>query len=319
MVLGYEVRTLGGALLARRLRAVRRQLQHPRAHLHHAHPGHACSPRRSRCRASPATRTVGATSRRFSSGAVRLDTAQVVAGYTRPLPDGGRIADAHLLPAQQPPVPVQHRAQPARGVQPGRLHLPPADHRRLASRGASRRGRATAAASWATRCSSPTRAVPPSATSTCWAAVTGSEVYRYPLPNIIAYSVTSVRSETTDEIITQRTVYDFSDRPQYLASTCTGGTDRRRALRRRGAGVLHHAHAGPVGAVPEQGHGALGEPLEAVVTLLLRAVDGHRRPVAPTRSKSSATPPAAWAATRCSCPTASAFRCRTARSSTTPS
>ncbi|MGZ8377615.1 MAG: hypothetical protein ACXW61_03725 [Gemmatirosa sp.] len=48
----------------------------------------------------------------------------------------------------------------------------------------------------------------------------GTEVYRYPLPNIIAYSVTSELSATTGEIIRTRTVYDFSDRPQFLAATC---------------------------------------------------------------------------------------------------
>ena len=48
----------------------------------------------------------------------------------------------------------------------------------------------------------------------------GTEVYRYPLPNIIAYSVTSELSTTTGEIIQTRKVYDFSDRPQFLAATC---------------------------------------------------------------------------------------------------
>jgi hypothetical protein len=50
----------------------------------------------------------------------------------------------------------------------------------------------------------------------------GREVLRYALPNIIAYTVTSVRSSLTNEIIQQRTQYDFSDRPQYVASTCMG-------------------------------------------------------------------------------------------------
>lgn len=54
----------------------------------------------------------------------------------------------------------------------------------------------------------------------------GTEVYRYPLPNIVAYSVTSERSATTGEIIRTRKVYDFSDRPQFLAATCeTRSTD----------------------------------------------------------------------------------------------
>jgi hypothetical protein len=51
---------------------------------------------------------------------------------------------------------------------------------------------------------------------------TGREVYRYPLPNIIVYTVTTVRSSTSDQLITERTPHDFSDRPQYVASTCQG-------------------------------------------------------------------------------------------------
>jgi hypothetical protein len=51
----------------------------------------------------------------------------------------------------------------------------------------------------------------------------GREVYRYPLPNLIAYSVTTVKQVNTGQPMKERTVYDFSDRPQFLASTC-GGT-----------------------------------------------------------------------------------------------
>ena len=50
----------------------------------------------------------------------------------------------------------------------------------------------------------------------------GSEMSRYALPNIIAFSVTSVTSSTAPNgpPIQQRTKYDFSDRPQYLGATC---------------------------------------------------------------------------------------------------
>ncbi|MEO7647882.1 MAG: hypothetical protein ABIV11_06550 [Gemmatimonadaceae bacterium] len=53
----------------------------------------------------------------------------------------------------------------------------------------------------------------------------GSTIFTYALPNIIAYSVTSVESATVPGLrIQQRTVYDFSDRPQFLAATCRGST-----------------------------------------------------------------------------------------------
>jgi hypothetical protein len=41
----------------------------------------------------------------------------------------------------------------------------------------------------------------------------------------MVYSITSTRAQGTDQIITQRTAYDFSDRPQYLATTCMAAAD----------------------------------------------------------------------------------------------
>ena len=49
----------------------------------------------------------------------------------------------------------------------------------------------------------------------------GREVYRYALPNIIAFTVTSKRSPA-GFLVTERTKYDFSDRPQFIGTTCTG-------------------------------------------------------------------------------------------------
>ncbi|MGI8548063.1 MAG: hypothetical protein ACR2M1_12140 [Gemmatimonadaceae bacterium] len=49
----------------------------------------------------------------------------------------------------------------------------------------------------------------------------GRDVSSYALPNIVAYTVTTVSSSTVSNgSVTQRTRYDFSDRPQYLAATC---------------------------------------------------------------------------------------------------
>jgi YVTN family beta-propeller protein len=52
------------------------------------------------------------------------------------------------------------------------------------------------------------------------AGVSGAEVKRYQLPNIIVYSITTSTSATSGLPITVRTKYDFSDRPQYLGATC---------------------------------------------------------------------------------------------------
>jgi hypothetical protein len=160
---------------------------------------------------------------RQTSGGVRLDTAQVVAGYTRPLPDGGQIADAIYFPRNN------------------RLYLSNIERNQLEvynlADSSFRQPIFVGSRPWGISAwprnrdgvMGDTLLVANSGGTTIsyvdlLRGATGQEVYRYPLPNIIAYSVTSVRSEATDEIITQRTVYDFSDRPQYLASTCTGGS-----------------------------------------------------------------------------------------------
>lgn len=52
-------------------------------------------------------------------------------------------------------------------------------------------------------------------------AGTPRESSRYALPNIVAFSITTVTSQTSGLTIQQRTKYDFSDRPQFLAATCT--------------------------------------------------------------------------------------------------
>jgi hypothetical protein len=49
----------------------------------------------------------------------------------------------------------------------------------------------------------------------------GREVFRYALPNLVAFTITSTKSPA-GFTVQQRTKYDFSDRPQFLGSTCTG-------------------------------------------------------------------------------------------------
>lgn len=157
---------------------------------------------------------------RFPSGAIRLDTSQVVAGYTRPLPDGGLIADAIYFPRnnrlylsniERNQLEVYNLAdstfrQPILvGSRPWGISAWPRN------RNGEMGDTLLVANSGGTNISY----------VNLLGGVTGQEVYRYPLPNILAYSVTSVRSATTDQVITERTVYDFSDRPQFLASTCT--------------------------------------------------------------------------------------------------
>lgn len=158
---------------------------------------------------------------RFGSGSLRQDTVQIVAGYTNPLPSGGQIADAlyvartdrlYLSNVERNWLEVFNLADStflapvAVGSRPWGLSAWPRN------RDGAMGDTILVANSGGTNISY----------VNLNAGTTGREVYRYPLPNIIVYSITTTRAQNTDQLITQRTIYDFSDRPQYLASTCTG-------------------------------------------------------------------------------------------------
>ena len=159
---------------------------------------------------------------RFSSGALRTDTVAIVAGYTNPLPNGGQIADALYFPRndrmyltniERNQVEVFNLADSSFkaainvGSRPWGISAWPRNRDGVMG------DTLLVANSGGTNISY----------VDLNAGTTGREVFRYGLPNIVAYSITTVKSSTTDQPITQRTIYDFSDRPQYIASTCTGG------------------------------------------------------------------------------------------------
>lgn len=159
---------------------------------------------------------------RYNNGALRQDTVLVVAGHTRALPQGGTVADAlyferndrlYLTNIERNWLEVFSLADSsfgtpiAVGSRPWGLSAWPRN------RGGEFADTLLVANSGGTNISY----------VDLKAAGGGREVYRYPLPNIVVYSITSTKAEKTDQIITQRTVHDFSDRPQYLASTCKGG------------------------------------------------------------------------------------------------
>ena len=162
---------------------------------------------------------------RLSSGADRVDSVLVVSGTTRPLPSGGLLADGVYINRYD------------------RLYLTNIDRNQVEvfslARQAFERPVVVGSRPWGIVPWPRTRAGVPGDTILVansggtnisylrlGADGAGLEVYRYPLPNIIAYSVTSELSATTGEIIQTRKVYDFSDRPQFLAATCeTGSTN----------------------------------------------------------------------------------------------
>lgn len=159
---------------------------------------------------------------RFGNGSLRQDTVTVVAGLTRPLPQGGELADAlyferndrlYMSNIERNWLEVFNLADSTFGA-------PIAVGSRPWGLAAWPRNRSGEMADTLMVANS-------GGTNISYvdlkAGSNGREVYRYPLPNLIVYTITSTKAQQTDQVITQRTVHDFSDRPQYLASTCTGG------------------------------------------------------------------------------------------------
>ncbi len=156
---------------------------------------------------------------KLASGSDRIDTVTVVAGNTRPLPAGGIVADVMYHPGKdrlyitnitQNRVEVFDLASLA--FQPGII---------VGSR-------PWGIAGWprnSTGAIGDTVLVANSGgTSISYvrldAVGNGVEAFRYQLPNIIAYTITTTTSVTSGLPTQVRTVYDFSDRPQYLGATC---------------------------------------------------------------------------------------------------
>jgi hypothetical protein len=158
---------------------------------------------------------------KLSSGADRIDTVVVVAGVTRPLPIGGQVADAlyhqgkdrlYLSNLTRNQVEVFNLAdssfKPAVivGSRPWGLAAWPRD------RAGTQGDTLLVANSGGTDISY--------IDLNAGASGSGAEVFRYALPNIIVYSVTTVTAGPSGQPFQQRTRFDFSDRPEFLAATC---------------------------------------------------------------------------------------------------
>ncbi|MEP6551794.1 MAG: hypothetical protein ABJB95_11460, partial [Gemmatimonadales bacterium] len=158
---------------------------------------------------------------KLSSGLDRVDTVTVVAGVTRSLPLGGQVADALYHPGKdrlyltniaRNQVEVfnladsSFKAPVIVGSRPWGIAAWPRD--RLGAKGDT----LLVANSGGTQISY--------ISLNAGASGSGLEVFRYLLPNIILYTVTTETSGTSGLPIRVRTKYDFSDRPQYLGATC---------------------------------------------------------------------------------------------------
>ena len=148
------------------------------------------------------------------------DTALVVAGTTNPLPQGGQLADGIYVPRLDRLYLTNIALNQLEVFDlAGRRFLSPVT---VGSQpwGIAAWPRATDGTFGDTLVVANS-----GGTNVSYVDLTGSgsgrEVYRYPLPNIVAYSVTTALN-TAGLPMQQRTVYDFSDRPQFLATTCSG-------------------------------------------------------------------------------------------------
>jgi hypothetical protein len=158
---------------------------------------------------------------KLSSGADRIDTVVVVAGVTRPLPVGGQVADAlyhsgkdrlYLTNLTRNEVEVfnlgdsSFKAPVIVGSRPWGITAWPRD------RNGTMGDTLLIANSGGTDISY--------MDLNAGASGSGAEVFRYALPNIIVYTVTTVTSGASGLPFQQRTRFDFSDRPQFVAATC---------------------------------------------------------------------------------------------------
>src|SRR4051812_7620971 len=158
---------------------------------------------------------------KLSNGVDRVDTVTVVAGVTRSLPFGGEVADALYHPGKdrlyltnitKNRVEVfnlgdsSFKAPVIVGSRPWGISAWPRD------RNGTKGDTLLVANSGGTQISY--------IDLDAGASGSGLEVFRYLLPNLIVSTITTTTSATSGLPIRVRTVYDFSDRPQFIGATC---------------------------------------------------------------------------------------------------
>ena len=158
---------------------------------------------------------------KLASGADRVDTVTVVAGVTRVLPFGGQVADAlyhagkdrlYLTNITRNQVEVfnladsSFKAPVIVGSRPWGITAWPRN------RSGTKGDTLLVANSGGTQISY--------IDLNAGASGSGLEVFRYLLPNIVAFTVTTSTSATSGLPIRVRTKHEFSDRPQFIGATC---------------------------------------------------------------------------------------------------
>jgi hypothetical protein len=179
-----------------------------------------------------ARNSAGTSDTARAGGVIRVDTVTVVAGSTRPLPVGGLVADGlyhqasdklYLSNITRNQLEVFYLGDstfkaPVRvGSRPWGVAAWPRDRGDVTVPRFGQGDTILVANNGGTSLSY-VRVNPADPNDS------GLEVYRYPLPNIIVYTITAKLSENTGQLLQVRTRYDFSDRPQWLGTVCKGAT-----------------------------------------------------------------------------------------------
>ena len=154
----------------------------------------------------------------LSANSAAPDTALVVAGVTNPLPQGGQLADGIYVPRLDRLYLTNLALNQLEVFDlAGRRFLSPV------AVGANPWGIAAWPRATDGTFGDTLLVANSGGTNVSYVDLTGGgsgrEVYRYALPNIVAYSVHTTVSAAGDKM-QKPTPYDFSDRPQFLATTC---------------------------------------------------------------------------------------------------
>jgi hypothetical protein len=159
-----------------------------------------------------------------TTGFVRFDTITVVGGLTKPLPNGGVVADGIYHPNTNRIYlsNIERNTLEVFDLGDSTFHAPIQVGSRPWGVAARPLNRAGAMTDTILVANSGGTLISKVCVAACVLPAAPHEVQpRYALPNIIVYSVTSKRD--ANGVLTEfRKAHDFSDRPQYLAATCTG-------------------------------------------------------------------------------------------------
>jgi len=184
-----------------------------------------------------------------NAGLIRTDTVVVVAGLTTPLAAGGRVADALYHPTTNSIYlsNIERNELDVFNLNDSTFHTPIQVGSRPWGLAAWPRDRNGTMGDTLLVANSGGTLISYVNTNT------QQEVSRYPLPVLLAQTVTSTTG--SNGLLTETIPdYVFSDRPTISGDDLPGCGHAGNSVRQRGASVHDHAYRGAVGAIHQSGH-----------------------------------------------------------------